>query len=155
MYNNDNFIYTEYIMDNHKRTLIKAFSYRTAVAANLMLAAYLLSYPAGFGLKFVVLSYTIGFVSFWVQERLWNMVGWQRDGIKDTKLRSVAKTVTWRLFSLVVLFALGILLGLSSQHAVEWTVVTNVLFVVVHYCHERLWNLLDWGKHIHDDNEIN
>ena len=64
----------------------------------------------------------------------------------DKKIRSVAKTVTWRLWSMFVLFVIGLILGLSSAHALEWTIVTNILFVVVHYTHERIWNLIKWGK---------
>jgi|TARA_E500000178_G_scaffold266314_1_gene263692 uncharacterized membrane protein len=133
-------------MDSNIRTVVKTLSYRTAVAASIFLAALAMNYSAGFGLTFVVLSYTVGFVSFWIQEKLWNMVKWQRVDNNDTRIRSVAKTVTWRLWSMFVLFVIGLILGLSSAHALEWTIVTNILFVVVHYTHERIWNLIKWGK---------
>ena len=133
-------------MDSNIRTVVKTLSYRTAVAASIFLAALAMNYSAGFGLTFVVLSYTVGFVSFWIQEKLWNMVKWQRVDNNDTRIRSVAKTVTWRLWSMFVLFVIGLILGLSSAHALEWTIVTNILFVVVHYTRERIWNLIKWGK---------
>lgn len=133
-------------MDSNIRTIVKTLSYRTAVAVSIFLAALAMNYSAGFGLTFVILSYTVGFVSFWIQEKLWNMVSWQRVENSDTRIRSIAKTVTWRLWSMFVLFVLGMILGLSSAHALEWTIVTNVLFVVVHYTHERIWNLIKWGK---------
>ena len=76
------------------------------------------------------------------------MVGWQRIDTKDTRIRSVTKTITWRLWSMLVLFTVGLLLGLSTTHALEWTIVTNILFVVVHYTHERVWNLINWGKNV-------
>lgn len=133
-------------MDSNIRTVVKTLSYRTAVAASIFLAALAMNYSAGFGLTFVVLSYTVGFVSFLIQEKLWNMVKWQRVDNNDTRIRSVAKTVTWRLWSMFVLFVIGLILGLSSAHALEWTIVTNILFVVVHYTHERIWNLIKWGK---------
>lgn len=135
-------------MDNNKRTIIKVLSYRTVVAVSIFLAALLMGYSQGFGITFVVLSYTVGFASFWVQEKLWNMVSWQRIDTKDTRIRSVTKTITWRLWSMFVLFTVGLLLGLSTTHALEWTIVTNILFVVVHYTHERVWNLINWGKNV-------
>ena len=135
-------------MDNNKRTIIKVLSYRTVVAVSIFLAALLMGYSQGFGITFVVLSYTVGFASFWVQEKLWNMVGWQRIDTKDTRIRSVTKTITWRLWSMLVLFTVGLLLCLSTTHALEWTIVTNILFVVVHYTHERVWNLINWGKNV-------
>ena len=133
-------------MDTNLRTVVKTLSYRTTVAISIFLAAMAMNYSAGFGLTFVILSYTVGFASFWIQEKLWNLTKWQKVEQQDTKLRSIAKTVTWRLWSLFVLFVIGLVLGLSSQHALEWTVVTNILFVVVHYTHERMWNLITWGK---------
>ena len=135
-------------MDSNKRTIIKTLSYRTVVAISIFLAALAMNYSAGFGITFVIISYTVGFISFWIQEKLWNMVRWQRIDGKDTRIRSIAKTVTWRLWSMFVLFTVGSLMGLSSVHALEWTIVTNILFVVVHYTHERLWNLISWGKNI-------
>lgn len=132
--------------DSKKRTLVKALSYRTCVAIGIFLAALAMNYTAGFGITFVILSYTLGFGSFWIQERVWNLVNWQRINKSDTKVRSIAKTLTWRLWSMFVLFCVGLFLGLSSKHALEWTIVTNVLFFVICYTHERLWNLINWGK---------
>ena len=134
-------------MEVQKRTIIKALSYRTVVAVSIFLAALAMDYSSGFGITFVIMSYTLGFVSFWIQERIWNLTNWQRINLKDTRLRSVAKTITWRLWSLCVLFGAGLLLGLSSNHALEWTVVTNILFVVLHFTHERIWNMFEWGKY--------
>ena len=54
-------------MDSNIRTVVKTLSYRTAVAASIFLAALAMNYSAGFGLTFVVLSYTVGFVSFWIR----------------------------------------------------------------------------------------
>ena len=135
-------------MDSQIRSLVKAFCYRTVVAASIFLAALAMNYSAGFGLAFVVLSYTVGFASFWVQERIWNRFQWGRVDGADLQRRSIAKTVTWRLWSLFVLATVGSLMGLSNESAVEWAIVTNILFVVVHYLHERVWNIITWGKQV-------
>jgi uncharacterized membrane protein len=133
-------------LDSHIRTIAKTFSYRTAVAVSIFLAALAMNYSAGFGLAFVVLSYTVGFASFWIQERIWNRIHWGKVDGSDLRRRSVAKTVTWRIWSFFVLTVLGALMGLSAESAVEWAIVTNILFIVVHYMHERVWNLVSWGK---------
>jgi uncharacterized membrane protein len=116
------------------------------VALSIFLAAMAMNYSAGFGLAFVILSYTVGFLSFIVQERIWNIVSWGKIGSHDTKTRSVVKTVTWRLWSMLVLFVVAMVMGLKSQDAAEWSIVTNILFVVVHYTHERVWNRITWGR---------
>lgn len=133
-------------MDSHFRTIVKTVSYRTVVALSIFLAALAMNYSAGFGLAFVVLSYTVGFLSFWIQERIWNRVSWGKDGFGDLRRRSLAKTITWRAWSFVVLAVVGMLMGLNTEHAVEWSIVTNILFVVVHYLHERAWNFVKWER---------
>lgn len=133
-------------MDSHARTLVKVFSYRTVAALSIFLAAQAMSYGAGFGLKFVIISFTIGFASFWLQERMWNHFKWGKDGLKDLKRRSIVKTITWRMIAFVLLFGVGLMMGLNNTDAVEWSIVTNILFIAVHYLHERAWNLISWGK---------
>jgi uncharacterized membrane protein len=132
--------------DTILRTLIKTFSYRTAVAISIFFAALLLNHSAGFGVKFVILTYTLGYVLFVAQERLWNMVQWGKSNEGDLHRRTIFKTVTWRLFSFVALTTFSILLGLETSEALEWAIVTNILFVFVHYLHERAWNIVAWGK---------
>lgn len=132
--------------ETNKRTVVKAISYRTAVAISIFFAAIAMQHSAGFGLTFIILSYTVGFFSFYIQERIWNLFQWQRKGKKDTQIRSLAKTVTWRIWSFFVLMVVGIWLGLETNDAAEWSIVTNILFFVVHYLHERLWNWVNWGK---------
>ena len=133
-------------MDTHIRTIVKTLSYRTVVATTVFLAALAMNYGAGFGLMFVILGFTLGFASFWIQERIWNYFKWGKVDGFDLKRRSLAKTITWRLWSFVVLAVAGSILGLSNEAAVEWSIVTNVLFIVVHYVHERIWNVISWGK---------
>lgn len=135
-------------MDSQVRTIVKTFSYRTVVAISIFLAALAMDYSAGFGLNFVILSYTIGFASFWIQERIWNKVSWGKDGTYDLKRRSIVKTITWRLWSFFVLFLVGMVLGLSTEHAIEWSIVTNIMFIIVHYVHERVWNLINWKRKV-------
>jgi uncharacterized membrane protein len=97
--------------------------------------------------KFVVMSWTVGFISFIIHEKLWNLSQvWKENGY-DRKIRSIAKTITWRLYSLVAVFLIAKFLGGSGNaEAVSYTIVSNLVFVIVHYTHERVWNMFNWGK---------
>jgi uncharacterized membrane protein len=105
-----------------------------------------LDYGAGFGLKFVIITMTLGFVIFFIHERIWAHIKWLKDEFSDTKKRSLIKTVSWRVMSFIVLFIIGKVLGLSSEDALIWTIANNGAFIVVHYLHERLWNKITWGR---------
>jgi len=133
--------------DTNLRTLTKTLSYRFFVMLSLILTGLIFAKSGDWIFKFVVLSWTIGLLSFLIHEKLWGLSNLWRDGLNDLKRRSVSKTITWRLWSLFVVFMISkFILGGSSSEAVSYTIVSNIFFVVVHYFHERGWNTLTWGK---------
>lgn len=64
----------------------------------------------------------------------------------ETKLRSIIKTISWRLTGTGATFLISwIVLGdmmISSQIAGIQLTFNTVLF----YVHERVWNIIKWGK---------
>lgn len=133
-------------MDTNLRTFVKTFSYRICSILTILILSVLLNYGAGFGLKFVIITMTIGFALFFIHERVWNRFNLYKEGLNDTKTRSLIKTVSWRVISFIALFIIGMALGLSSSDAAWWTIVNNISFIIVHYLHERVWNRISWGK---------
>jgi len=87
------------------------------------------------------------FLSFIIHEKLWNFTNlWKENGY-DKKLRSIAKTVTWRIYSFIAVFLIASFLGSTSNtEALAYTIASNATFLIVHYLHERGWNILKWGK---------
>jgi uncharacterized membrane protein len=133
--------------DSNLRTVTKTISYRFFVMLSLALTGIIFAKSPEWIIKFIILSWTIGLVSFLVHEKIWGYSKLWLDGIRDMKRRSVAKTITWRLWSLFVVFMISkFILGGSSSEAASYTIVSNIFFVVVHYCHERAWNTVRWGK---------
>ena len=137
----------EIVKDNNWRTLAKTISYRFWVMVSMVLVGIAFAKDAEWITKFVVMSWTVGFISFIIHEKLWNLSQvWKENGY-DKKIRSIAKTVTWRLYSLVAVFLIAKFLGGSGNvEAISYTIVSNIVFVVVHYTHERVWNIFNWGK---------
>ena len=63
----------------------------------------------------------------------------------ETRKRSVAKTVLWRIICIVVsVFSVFILTG-KWDLAVAVGTVYNVTTTILYYFHERLWNRIKWG----------
>lgn len=137
----------EMIKDNNYRTLVKTISYRFFVMISMVAVGLAFAKDAEWITKFVVMSWTVGFISFIIHEKLWNLSQvWKENGY-DKKIRSIAKTVTWRLYSLVAVFLIAKFLGGSGNaEAISYTIVSNIVFVLVHYTHERVWNMFNWGK---------
>ena len=135
------------IKDNNYRTIVKTISYRFFVMISMVAVGLAFAKDAEWITKFVVMSWTVGFISFIIHEKLWNLSQvWKENGY-DKKIRSIAKTVTWRLYSLVAVFLIAKFLGGSGNaEAISYTIVSNLVFVIVHYTHERVWNMFNWGK---------
>jgi len=134
-------------MDTKKRTIIKTISYRFFVMLSLIVTGLMFAKDVTWISKFIIFSWTIGLVSFLVHERLWVYFRVLKDGAKDTKLRSILKTITWRLWSVGTMFLVTIfLMGATASEGAIYAVVSNIFFVVVHYTHERVWNKYNWQR---------
>ncbi len=133
--------------DTNWRTLFKSVSYRFWVMVTTIAVGLFFAKDAEWITKFIVMSWTVGFISFIIHEKVWNFFQiWKENGY-DLKIRSIAKTITWRIYSFIAVFLIAKFLGGSgTAEALSYTIVSNILFIVVHYTHERTWNKLNWGK---------
>lgn len=72
----------------------------------------------------------------------------------DTKKRSWAKSIVWRVIGILLL---GLIAYLITGDLTEMTLIT-ILFhgirLVLYYYHERAWERIDWGKMKHPLAEI-
>ncbi len=133
-------------MDTYNRTLAKTLTYRTSTFLFTYLLTFALTGAKGTSTAIAILSLTLGAVTFIIHERLWTKVRWGNLGGIDRKIRSVAKTITYRLWSLFVVYVLGILFGMGGGDAALLTIALNVMYLATHYVNERLWNRVKWGK---------
>jgi uncharacterized membrane protein len=64
----------------------------------------------------------------------------------DTIVRSLVKTISWRLTGTLCTFLISfIILGditTSSTIALIQLILNTIMF----YIHERIWNIIKWGK---------
>jgi uncharacterized membrane protein len=65
---------------------------------------------------------------------------------KDSKIRSLVKTLTWRVIATCITWAVGYALTRNLSGSLELSLIAAVLSTVVYYIHERVWTHLKWGK---------
>ncbi len=133
-------------MDTNIRTLAKTITYRLATFVLTYLITMLLTGQQTTSAGIAILSLTAGSLTFIIHERIWTRVKWGNLGGFDRKVRSVIKTVTYRLWSLLIVFVLGLFFGLGATEALSVTVVLNIMYLLTHYTNERVWNRVKWGK---------
>ena len=133
-------------MDTNIRTLAKTITYRLATFVLTYLITMLLTGQQTTSAGIAILSLTAGSLTFIIHERIWTRVKWGNLGGFDRKVRSVIKTITYRLWSLFIVFVLGLFFGLGASEALSVTVVLNIMYLLTHYTNERVWNRVKWGK---------
>ena len=133
-------------MDTYNRTLAKTLTYRISTFLFTYLVTFALTGAKGTSIAIAILSLTLGAVTFIIHERLWTRVKWGNLGGFDRKVRSAIKTITYRLWSLLIVFVLGLFFGLGASEALSVTVVLNIMYLLTHYTNERVWNRVKWGK---------
>ncbi len=60
--------------------------------------------------------------------------------------RSLAKTVTYRLIIVVMIFSVSYFVTHKTSEALTITGWNTVLATIVYYYHERIWSRIRWGR---------
>jgi uncharacterized membrane protein len=63
-----------------------------------------------------------------------------------TKSRSLVKTITWRLLGSLDTFLLSWLITGKAKLALSIASVEVLTKLILYYWHERVWNLIKWGR---------
>jgi len=64
----------------------------------------------------------------------------------DTWKRSWAKSITWRILGIILLFAIAWVLTGDIAQTTTITVVFHGIRVVLYVFHERAWERIKWGR---------
>lgn len=64
----------------------------------------------------------------------------------DRKLRSLVKSISWRLLGIVVLGSIAWIYTGNIQQTSFITITFNGIQVVFYYFHEHLWENVEWGR---------
>jgi|13_taG_2_1085334.scaffolds.fasta_scaffold00020_4 uncharacterized membrane protein len=68
----------------------------------------------------------------------------------DSKFRSLVKTISWRLTGTLATFIISYIIlrdiTVSGSIAIIQLTANSIIF----YFHERLWNIISWGKNKSD-----
>jgi uncharacterized membrane protein len=66
--------------------------------------------------------------------------------IKESRYRSILKTLAWRLVVLFLDFSIALLLIGDFELATSFAIIKFILATSAYYIHERIWNRINWGR---------
>ena len=64
----------------------------------------------------------------------------------DLRKRSFAKAVTWRITAFTITLILSLIIIRDVETSIILSVVMHVLNTFLYYAHERIWNVIQWGR---------
>jgi len=64
----------------------------------------------------------------------------------DTRRRSWVKSLTWRLFGVILLGAISLFITRDWKAMTTITLLFHGIRLVLYYYHERVWERISWGK---------
>jgi len=64
----------------------------------------------------------------------------------DTKRRSWVKSITWRVFGIILLGVVSYSITKSWKAMTTITVLFHGIRLILYYYHERIWERISWGK---------
>jgi uncharacterized membrane protein len=66
--------------------------------------------------------------------------------MKETRKRSIAKSILWRIICIIVSVLVSFILTTRWDLAVVIGTSYNIITMFLYYFHERIWNRINWGK---------
>ena len=66
----------------------------------------------------------------------------------EIKLRSIIKTIVWRIIATLVTLSVVYFFTHKIGKSLQITFVAAAISMAAYYIHERIWNKINWGKHI-------
>ena len=66
--------------------------------------------------------------------------------MQDTSLRSITKTISWRLTGSSATFLVSYIISHDFTMASTIAITQLTLNTILYYIHERIWNRVVWGR---------
>ena len=137
--------------DNYWRTLAKVVSWRVLLTTSHVVNGFIATGSFIVGLKIAGLALIFNSFLYWLHERLWNFLQWDRKEndrltFKEGNPRSLSKMVSWRILITVSNFVIPFIITGNWGQAAIFTGLATVVNMILFWSHERVWNLFPLGR---------
>lgn len=140
--------------ENHIRSILKTISWRILLTISHFINGWIVTGSILVGLKIAGWSLVVNSGLYWLHERVWNWFQWNRKPadnrfFKDGHPRTTTKMITWRLIVNFSNFLVPYFITGSLGKAGAFFTMAVIVNMALYYLHERVWNMIKFGKKIH------
>jgi uncharacterized membrane protein len=144
--------------EKHPRSIAKVVSWRVLLTISHTINGLIVTGSLAIGLKIAGWSLVINSILYWLHERAWNWLQWNRKPqddkmFKDGHPRTTTKMITWRAVVTLSNFFIPFFMTGSWGAAAIFTGVATIVNMALFYGHERIWNFIKWGKAAKEENK--
>jgi uncharacterized membrane protein len=139
--------------EKHPRSFIKVITWRILLTLSHFINGLIVSGSWIIGLKIAGWSAVLNSVLYWLHERAWNLLQWNKKPkdnflFLDGQPRTITKMISWRIIVNFSNFLVPYFVTGSLTKATAFFTIAVVINMLLFYVHERFWNRIIWGKKI-------
>ena len=129
------------------RTGFKAVTYRILHIITIFFLSLIFTGSVALSSLFAGTVLILGLSIYYIYDRVWLLVPWQRNTGDDSRKRSMVKTIVYRVltFSLAFLGTRAIL-NFSNAEALVFFITDQLIVMVIYFIVERIYNSIQKGK---------
>ena len=131
---------------SRKRHIAKALTWRIVGSVDTVFLSWLITGNPMTGLKIGFAEVITKMVLYYLHERVWFNINLSKSGlVRESKMRHLAKTVTWRMVGTADTMVLAWLLTGNPLTGVKIGLAELLTKMILYYIYERIWYRIDFG----------
>ncbi|MCG2419786.1 DUF2061 domain-containing protein [Aequorivita sp. F47161] len=131
---------------SNKRHIAKAITWRIVGTIDTILISWLITGNPLTGLKIGMAEVFTKMILYYLHERVWFKINLSKAGIiRESRIRHLAKTVTWRGVGTLDTMLLAWLITGNPLAGLKIGMSELITKMILYYLHERAWYRLNYG----------
>jgi len=135
------------------RSLIKTITFRIVLTLSHIINGFIVTGSLLMGFKIAGMALVINSMLYWLHERSWNYLKWQRQEhdkykFKEKFFRTGSKVISWRIIVTMTNMLIPFILTGSWKVAALYTGLATLVNMSLYYFHDYAYNFITWGKQV-------
>lgn len=142
-------------LESQMRSIWKVISWRVLLTISHVVNGFVVTGSWTTGIQIAGLAAVINSLLFWLHERSWNRLQWNRKPedvvFTEGNPRTLGKIVSWRVLITMSNFVIPFIMTGSWGSAAMFLGLATIVNMILFYVHERVWNRINNGKVVKDE----
>ncbi len=132
--------------DSRRRSITKTITWRITASLDTFLLSFLITGSFEIALAIGATEVLTKLLLYYFHERIWNTVNWGRTEGTPTSVRSLSKTISWRITGTIDTTIIAFFYSGNIEKAAAIGIAEVFTKIFLYYLHERIWSRIKWGR---------